>query len=121
MIVVMVRIPVGSAEEGERIAGRFRNRLGAVDTYEGFLGFELLKGENEYISVTRWTNKEALDAWTASQSHAQAHGQGQGMVQPQAAQTGGHQAGEGGSQSGQSGQPASSVLMYEVVIPESGK
>ena len=124
MIVVMVRIPVGSAEEGERLAGRFRNRLGAVDNRPGFMGFELLKGEHEYVSVTRWASKEALDEWTASQAHAQAHGQGgqgQGMAaQPQAAQTGGHPAGEGAG-GGQQGQPASSVLMYEVVIPESSK
>jgi heme oxygenase (mycobilin-producing) len=116
MIVVMVRIPVGSAEEGERIAGRFKNRMGAVDSQPGFMGFELLKGEHEYVSVTRWASKEALDAWTASQSHAQAHGQG--MAQPQAAQTGGHPAAETG---GRASQPASSVLMYEVVIPESSK
>jgi heme-degrading monooxygenase HmoA len=118
MIVVMVRIPVGSAEEGERIAGRFKNRLGAVDSQPGFMGFELLKGEHEYVSVTRWASQEALDEWTASQAHAQAHGHGQGMAQPQAAQTGGHPAAETG---GRASQPASSVLMYEVVIPESSK
>jgi heme-degrading monooxygenase HmoA len=117
MIVVMVRIPVGSAEEGERIAGRFKNRMGAVDSRPGFMGFELLKGEHEYVSVTRWASKEALDEWTASQAHAQAHGHGQGMGQPQAAQTGGHPAAAEGS--GHASQPASSVLMYEVVIPES--
>lgn len=117
MIVVMVRIPVGSAEEGEKIAGRFKNRLGAVDSYPGFMGFELLKAEHEYVSVTRWASKEALDQWTASQAHAQAHGQG--MAQPQAAQTGGHPAAAEGS--GHASQPASSVLMYEVVIPESSK
>lgn len=118
MIVVMVRIPVGSAEEGERIAGRFKNRMGAVDSRPGFMGFELLKGEHEYVSVTRWASKEALDEWTASQAHAQAHGHGQGMAQPQAAQTGGHPAADMGERASQ---PASSVLMYEVVIPESSK
>ena len=118
MIVVMVRIPVGSAEEGERIAGRFKNRMGAVDSHPGFMGFELLKAEHEYVSVTRWANKQALDEWTASQDHAQAHGHGQGMAQPQAAQTGGHPAADMG---GRGSQPASSVLMYEVVIPESSK
>jgi hypothetical protein len=40
------------------------------------------------------------------------------MAQPQAAQTGGHPAAETG---GRASQPASSVLMYEVVIPESSK
>ena len=119
MIVVMVRIPVGSVEEGERIAERFRNRMGLVDKHEGFLGFELLKGEHEYISVTRWANQEALDSWTSSQAHSQAHGH----TRPQAAQTGGHP--QGGDKSGSEGAtrtvpPASSTLVYEVVIPESG-
>jgi heme oxygenase (mycobilin-producing) len=120
MIVVMVRIPVGSVEEGERIAERFRNRKGLVDGHPGFIGFELLKGEHEYISVSRWASQEALDSWTSSQAHAQAHSH----TQPQAPQTGGHP--KGGDKSGSEGAtrtvpPASSTLVYEVVIPESGK
>ena len=120
MIVVMVRIPVGSAEEGERIAERFRNRMGLVDDQPGFLGFELLKGEHEYISVSRWANQAALDRWTSSQAHAQAHGH----TRPQAPQTGGHP--QGGDKSGNEGATrtaptASSTLVYEVVIPESGE
>lgn len=120
MIVVMIRIPVGSAEEGERIADRFRNRMGLVDNHPGFMGFELLKGVGEYISVTRWATQEALDSWMTSQSHGQAHAQGR----PQAPQTGGHpQGGEKGAAAPaatQTGSPASSTLVYEVVIPESG-
>ena len=85
----------------------------------GFIDRSLLKGEHEYVSVTRWASKEALDEWAASQAHAQAHGHGQGMRQPQAAQTGGHPAAAEGA--GHASQPASSVLMYEVVIPESSK
>jgi heme-degrading monooxygenase HmoA len=115
MIVVMVRIPVGSAEEGERIAGRFRDRMGLVDDQQGFLGFELLRGEHEYISVTRWASREALDTWTSSQAHAQAHGHAH--TRPQAPQTGGHP--QGGADR-QSSSTASSTLVYDVVIPESG-
>lgn len=119
MIVVMVRIPVGSAEEGEKIAGRFRNRMGLVDDHPGFLGFELLKGEHEYISITRWADRETLDKWTSSQAHAQAHGHSG----PQAAQTGGHPLGGMSGESMRTGPlpSASSTLVYEVVIPESGK
>lgn len=120
MLVVMVRIPVGSAEEAERIAERFRNRAGLVDRQPGFLGFELLKGDGEYISVSRWENQSALDGWMASQAHAQAHGQ----MKPQAPQTGGHPA--GGAGAGDAGsRPAgsipSSTLIYEVVIPEGSR
>ena len=120
MIVVMVRIPVGSAEEGERIAERFRNRRGMVDSHPGFMGFDLLKGDGEYVSVTRWASQEALDSWMSSDAHGQAHGQ----PRPQVPQTGGHpQGGEkGATDTGArpSGSTASSTLVYEVVIPESG-
>jgi heme-degrading monooxygenase HmoA len=114
----MVRIPVGSAEEAARLEDRFKNRLGAVDGTPGFLGFELLKGENEYISVTRWASQADLDRWTSSQAHAQAH------ARPSAPTSGGH------PQSGpltstpnpaQGSVPASSTLVYEVVIPAEGR
>ena len=120
MIVVMVRIPVGSAEEGEQLANRFKNRAGLVDAQPGFLGFELLKGDGEYISVTRWAAREDLERWMGGQGHAQAHTRmsaptsgghphGTGEGQEHAA----HQAGE----ARQGGMPASSTTVYEVVIP----
>src|SRR5438067_13649300 len=76
MLVVMVRIPVGSAKDAERLEERFRNRAHLVDGQPGFLGFELLKGRDEYISVTRWATREDLDKWMQSQEHAAAHGRG---------------------------------------------
>lgn len=111
MIVVMVRIPVGSEEEGERLENRFRNRPGLVDSEPGFLGFELLKGEDEYISTTRWATRQDLDRWTRSQAHIQMHGGAQG--QPP---SGAH------PQSGPLSQPqASSTRIYEVAIPGPGQ
>ena len=77
--------PCGSAEEGERMAERFRNRRGMVDSHPGFMGFELLKGDGEYVSVTRWASQEALDSWISGEAHGQAHGQ----PRPQVPQTGG--------------------------------
>jgi len=118
MIVVMVRIPVGSVDEGAKLEERFRNRLGAVDDSPGFLGFELLKGENEYISVTRWASQADLDRWTSSQAHAQAHSR------PATPTSGGHPHAEGSDASGSQPRgnvPASSTLMYEVVIPQGKK
>lgn len=106
MLVVMVRIPVGSEDEGEALANRFRNRAGLVDSQPGFISFELLKGDAEYISVTRWKDRESLDTWMRSQAHEQAH------ARPAHAPSGGesHSSGHGSSSGG-------SVSMYEVVIP----
>jgi heme-degrading monooxygenase HmoA len=109
MIVVMVRIPIGSAEEGERIARSFRERLGSVLGRPGFLGFELLKGEHEYISLTRWESQQALRDWASSEEHAAAHSR------PQAPTSAGHPAADGVAPGGDA--PASSTLVYEVVIP----
>lgn len=115
MIVVMVRIPVGSGKDAERLEERFRNRAGLVDNQPGFLGFELLKGKDEYISVTRWASREDLDRWMHSQAHTEAHA---GTSHPTG---GGHphsgahpsSASEGGSPAALSG----SSMIYEVVIP----
>ncbi len=106
MLVVMVRIPVGSPEEGADIEERFRNRAGLAEKQPGFLGFELLRGEGEYISVTRWASREALEAWMKSEAHAQAHARAAVPTR------GGHPAGAAHRP------PAheSSVMVYEVVI-----
>jgi heme-degrading monooxygenase HmoA len=110
MIVVMVRIPVGSPEEGKRIEERFRNRAGLVEKQPGFLGFELLRGEGEYISMTRWASREALDAWMKSEAHAQAH------TRATVPTRGGHPTGAGHRPP----PPESSVMVYEVVIGGNG-
>lgn len=117
MIVVMVRIPIGSEEEGEKILARFRNRAGLVDSQQGFAGFELLKSTGEYISVTRWETQADLDRWMESQAHSQAHAH----TRPQTPTSGGHPSGQEG-QGGGGGKPGggaqeSSVTVYEVAIP----
>jgi heme-degrading monooxygenase HmoA len=114
MIIVMVRIPVGTEEEGERLAERFRNRPGMVDSRPGFLGFELLKGEGEYVSMTRWASREDLQAWMQSEAHAQTHAHvpgAMGGARPHSAHPGAT------SHSGQTGPAASSTMVYEVIIP----
>jgi heme-degrading monooxygenase HmoA len=106
MLVVMVRIPVASDEEGENLTNRFRNRAGLVDNQPGFIGFELLKGEGEYVSMTRWADKASLDAWMQGQAHAQAHANIPGAM--------------GGGSPSQASRPSGAggnVSMYEVVIP----
>jgi heme-degrading monooxygenase HmoA len=114
MLVVMVRMPVESDDEGERLENRFRNRAGLVDNQPGFIGFELLKGNGEYVSMTRWADKESLDAWMQGQAHAQAHADIPGAM-------GGDSPSQASVGQAQSGRPASmggNVSMYEVVIPQ---
>ncbi|MEA2575187.1 MAG: hypothetical protein QOH93_2485 [Chloroflexia bacterium] len=127
MLVVMVRIPVGSREESDRMLERFRNRAGLVDGMPGFMGFELLQGDGELISLTRWASRGDLDNWMSSSANTQAHAR---VPRPTG---GGHP--EGGThghgthaqhepdttaaqpqQGGHSG-PQGSVMIYEVVIP----
>lgn len=127
MLVVMVRIPVGSREESERMVERFRNRAGLVDGMPGFEGFELLQGDGELISLTRWASRDDLNNWMNSKANAQAHAR---VPRPTG---GGHP--EGGTHGhgtheqrpgseapqpqagGHSGPQGSSVMVYEVVIP----
>jgi heme-degrading monooxygenase HmoA len=70
----MVRIPIGSTRDAESLEDRFRSRLDLAEGQPGFLGFELLKGRDEYISVTRWATRADLDSWMRSQAHSEAHG-----------------------------------------------
>ena len=115
MLVVMVRIPVGSAKDAERLEERFRNRAGLVDSQPGFLGFELLKGKDELISVTRWVSREDLDRWMQSQAHAEAH---VGTSHPTGGghpRSGAHPAATTDSRAG--APLTGSTMIYEVVIP----
>jgi heme-degrading monooxygenase HmoA len=120
MLVVMVRIPVGSQEEGERLEERFRNRAGLVDSQPGFVSFELLKGEHEYISVTRWQSREDLDRWMRSEANAEAHGRTPsptGGGHPHSGHLTFADAESSPREGRQGGSMGGSVLTYEVVIP----
>ncbi len=83
---------------GDELARRFQNRAHAVDTADGFEGFELLRptdGRATWLVVTRWRSEEDFDRWVASPAfahghrgdgppadghgHGHGHGQGQGQ------------------------------------------
>ncbi len=81
---------------GDELARRFQNRAHAVDTADGFEGFELLRptdGRATWLVVTRWRSEEDFDRWVASPAFAHGHrgdgppadghghGQGQGHGQ----------------------------------------
>lgn len=86
---------------GDELARRFQNRAHAVDTADGFEGFELLRptdGRATWLVVTRWRSEEDFDRWVASPAFAHGHrgdgppadghGQGQGQGQGQGSEAG---------------------------------
>jgi len=68
-----ITVPEGAAEELQR---RFENRIGEVETMEGFESFELLRpseDNNTWYVYTRWESEEAFLAWVHSPSFARGH------------------------------------------------
>ena len=68
-----ITVPEGG---GEELARRFAQRAGAVDSAEGFEGFELLRPSDDrqtWLVVTRWRDAEAFQAWVASPAFAHGH------------------------------------------------
>lgn len=64
--ITVLAFPEGAQAEIER---RFAARKKAVDSFEGFLGFELLRpviGEDRYFVVTRWDSRENYEKWVAA-------------------------------------------------------
>jgi heme oxygenase (mycobilin-producing) len=76
----VVRINVIDVPEGmgEVLEERFAKRAGAVDSVEGFEGFELLRPTDDngrYFVYTRWASEEAFQAWRASEAFGTGHAQ----------------------------------------------
>lgn len=64
--ITALAFPEGTEAEIER---RFAARKKAVDTAQGFEGFELLRpqvGETRYFVVTRWDTRENYQKWSAA-------------------------------------------------------
>lgn len=78
MIIAIVRIPrPADPAAAAALEGRFAERLPLVAGAPGFLGFELLRpleGSDQYLSISRWADRAAFDAWVAGSANAQAHG-----------------------------------------------
>jgi heme-degrading monooxygenase HmoA len=113
MIVAIIRIPRPADDQAAAgLEARFAERLGLVQGAEGFIGFELLRpveGADQYLSISRWADRAAFDAWAGSTANAQAHGR------PAPAAEGGAPAGHG---HGAGGPPRPQVVeLYEVAVP----
>ncbi len=76
MTVIKINAITVAAGSGEELARRFASRIGAVDSQDGFEGFELLQPTDErntWLVVTRWRDEETFQAWVASPSFAHGH------------------------------------------------
>jgi heme-degrading monooxygenase HmoA len=76
MSIVRINAIEVDSESGDELARRFAARAGAVDSAEGFEGFELMKptdGRSTWLVVTRWKDQESFDAWVASPAFAHGH------------------------------------------------
>ena len=60
----------------EALEAAFRDRLGEVDDWPGFLGLEVLrhrKRGGRYLMVSRWESKETFQEYMRSASHKTSH------------------------------------------------
>jgi heme-degrading monooxygenase HmoA len=78
---LFVVMNVVEAKEGnvEDFEAAFRNRERLVQEAEGFVGFELLRRDREYVVLTKWENEATFKDWVGSElfkrSHRHADGQ----------------------------------------------
>jgi len=76
MSVVKINAITVPAESGDELARRFAARAGAVDSQDGFEGFELLKptdGRTTWLVVTRWRDDASFEAWLHSPAFGHGH------------------------------------------------
>ena len=76
MTVVKINAITVPADSGDELARRFAARAGAVDSQDGFEGFELLKPTDErttWLVVTRWRDEESFQAWLHSPAFGHGH------------------------------------------------
>jgi len=64
------------AEGVAALEAQFRARLGLVDEWPGFLGLEVLRHRRRpgtYLMISRWTSKDAFQAYMRSEEHDRSH------------------------------------------------
>jgi heme oxygenase (staphylobilin-producing) len=75
VIAIFNSLPV---KEGaaDRVVERFREGVGSVQGFPGFISMEVLRADDEVLVVTRWRDREAFESWVHSEEFAKAHGRG---------------------------------------------
>ena len=79
MTVIKINALTVPPDGGDELARRFAARAGAVDSQEGFEGFELLRptdGRSTWLVVTRWRDEASFEAWRTSSAFGAGHGHG---------------------------------------------
>jgi heme oxygenase (mycobilin-producing) len=74
--VIKINAITVPGEHGGEMARRFAERIGAVDSQDGFEGFELLRPTDEretWLVVSRWRDEESFQAWVKSPAFAHGH------------------------------------------------
>ena len=63
-------------DSSDELVAAFRNRLHAVDSYDGFLGLEVWRSDRdvgEVLMVSRWRDRSAFKAYMKSSDHQRSH------------------------------------------------
>ena len=92
MTVIKINAITVPPDGGDELARRFAARAGAVDSQEGFEGFELLRptdGRSTWLVVTRWRDEASFEAWRTSSAFGAGHGHG-GSASPGHGGSAGH-------------------------------
>jgi heme-degrading monooxygenase HmoA len=75
MYVSMSHLRVDAGRAGELVEA-FRNRIGLVDSADGFVDLEVWQADSdpcELIMVSRWRDREAFKSYMKSQEHQRSH------------------------------------------------
>ena len=63
-------------EGAAALEAAFRDRIGLVDEWPGFLGLEVLRHRRRpgsYLMISRWSSKETFQAYMRSETHDRSH------------------------------------------------
>lgn len=63
-------------EGAPALEAAFRDRIGLVEGWPGFLGLEVLRHRRRpgrYLMVSRWSSKETFQAYMRSEAHDRSH------------------------------------------------
>ena len=75
MYVSMSRLRV-PAEQAPELVRAFRDRLGAVDAWDGFIDLQVWQSdrdEADLVMVSRWRDRDAFKAYMKSADHRRSH------------------------------------------------
>jgi heme-degrading monooxygenase HmoA len=81
MTIIKINAITVPPDGGDELARRFAARAGAVDSQDGFEGFELLRptdGRTTWLVVTRWRDEPSFEGWRTSSAFGAGHQQAPG-------------------------------------------